>query len=531
MIFTIIVIAIVGIVTFFHYVQGFFSATLSAVIAIIAAVLAVSYHESVVEAMGGKGGGVAHAMTLALMFGVTYFVLRVMFDKMVPGNVRVPAVLDKVGGAAMGVVAGVFAAGVVALTAQYMPMMPAIGGYYRYAVDTHDVTLPSIEGRRQQASQVWDELKSQKPGQFDPVDKGGLIIPADDILVKTVEHLSDGGSLAGKQTLGKVHPDLLGELFAQRLGVQTGAGRVTPKAGVTQVELFQTPGLKFIDHDYQEIRKLDLKGFPVAGGNEIRPQPTGKQMLVIVRVTFTRYASDGDHWVRFSPGSARLVTRAGSGGEGEMVNYFPIGTVDAAKTLYLSKPDDFLLSKDDAAVDLAYLVDKAGFLDAGAKGGSPKVSDGTFFEFKRMARHELSGKTISAAYRPAATVKVERKLPTAAQTAAAEAATPPPAAAGNMDDLKQRLAGNWMGTSDAGQLIIDFNADGSLKINNTPKSGLPVISQGTWEAVRAEGADTLVITRTIAGSTAEATVTFVGNDKMRLASANTKTPIELNRRS
>ena len=25
---------------------------------------------------------------------------------------------------------------------------------------------------------MWDELKSQKPGQFDPADKGGLMIPA-----------------------------------------------------------------------------------------------------------------------------------------------------------------------------------------------------------------------------------------------------------------------------------------------------------------------------------------------------------------
>ena len=127
---------------------------------------------------------------------------------------------------------------------------------------------------------------------------------------------------------------------------------------------------------------------------------------------------------------------------------------------------------------------------------------------------------------------VERKLPTQAQAAAAAAAAEGTApAAGNIEDLKQRVAGNWMGTSDAGQLIIDFNADGSLKINNTPKTGLPLISQGTWQAVRAEGPDTLVITRTIGAATAEATVTFEGNDKMRLSSANTKTPIELNRRS
>jgi hypothetical protein len=354
------------------------------------------------------------------------------------------------------------------------------------------------------------------------------MIPADDLLVKTVSHLSDGGSLAGKQPLDKVHPDLLGELFAQRLGVQTGATRVVPKEGVTQVELFHTGSLKFIDHEYKEVRKLDLKGLPTAGGTELKP--TNKQLLLIVRVTFTRYASDGDHWVRFSPGSARLVTRAPNGAEGEMMDNYPIGFVDAAKTLYLCKPDDFLLSKDDSGADLAYLIDKASLVGAGAQGASMKVAEGTFFEFKRLARFDLTGKPISGTYRASPTVKVEPKLPTAAQSAAAAAEAEKPGG-GNIEDLKGRLAGNWAGTSDAGQLIIDFNADGSLKINNTPKSGLPTISQGTWQAVRADGPNTLVITRTIGGSTAEATITFDGNDKASLGSANAKTPIPLTRRS
>src|SRR5438552_8794409 len=116
MIFGIIVLAIIGIVGFFHYVQGFFSATLSAVITVIAAVLAVSYHEQVVEAvLGGKAANIAHGMTLAVMLEVNYLILRVLFDKMVPGTVRVPVILDKVGGAGMGVGAGVFAAGIVTL--------------------------------------------------------------------------------------------------------------------------------------------------------------------------------------------------------------------------------------------------------------------------------------------------------------------------------------------------------------------------------------------------------------------------------
>ena len=530
MIFSLVIIIVIGVVAFFHYVQGFFSATLSAVLTIIAAALAVSYHETIVESVfGGKAAGVSHAMALSLTFGLTYLILRVLFDKMVPGNVRFPVLVDKIGGGAMGLVAGVFAAGVVALTAQYMPLMPSIAGYARYTVDDREVTLPSIGGARMTTSRMFDELKSQKPGQFDPADKAKMMVPADDLLLQTVSHLSDGGSLSGKQKLTAIHPSLPDELFAQRLGVQTGSTRVVTNTGVTSVELFQAPSLKFRDHEFKGMRTIDLKGLPVSGTTI---KPSTKQVLLIVRVMFTRYASDSDHWVRFSPGSARLVTHVPGGAEGEMVNYYPIGTVEAGQTLYLSKPDDFLLAKDDGGIDLAYLVDKSGLVAGGGTGSTLRVSEGTFFEFKRLARTDLGGKTISNAYKPVEVVKVERKRLTSDEEADAQAAAKPaePAADPKADELKQRLVGNWMGTSDAGQLIIDFAADGALKITSTPRNAPPNISSGAWESVRSDGDNKLIIKRTIGPSSAEATITFDGNDKLTLTSATTPKPIELTRR-
>ena len=49
---------------------------------------------------------------------------------------------------------------------------------------------------------------------------------------------------------------LLTELFAQRLGIQTGATRVITKAGVQSVDLFHTPSLRFRDHD-EAVRPHD----------------------------------------------------------------------------------------------------------------------------------------------------------------------------------------------------------------------------------------------------------------------------------
>ena len=49
MIFSILIILFIGIIAFFHFVQGFFSATISAMICVLAAVLAVSYDETVCQ--------------------------------------------------------------------------------------------------------------------------------------------------------------------------------------------------------------------------------------------------------------------------------------------------------------------------------------------------------------------------------------------------------------------------------------------------------------------------------------------------
>src|SRR5438552_5869445 len=105
MIFNILIIAAIGGIAYFHYAQGFFSAFFSAIIAILAAVIAVSYHESVVTGLlGGKMGDYANSMVLVALFAGVYIVLRVLMDKAVPGNIRLPVIVDRIGVGALGVV-------------------------------------------------------------------------------------------------------------------------------------------------------------------------------------------------------------------------------------------------------------------------------------------------------------------------------------------------------------------------------------------------------------------------------------------
>lgn len=536
MILTIIIIVFVLAIAFFHYTQGFFSATLSALIAIISALLAFSYHESVVEALlGGRFSSTAHGMVLAVMFGGIYMILRLAFDSMVPGNVRFPVLVDKIGGAAMGLVAGVFAGGIMAIVAQYLPLMPSVGGYARYAVaDSRSVVVPpEATGRSATDSEVWDALKSEAPGRLDPQDKQAMLLPMDDILVNTVSRLSDGGSLAGSRPLDSVHPNFLGELFAQRLGIQTGASRVATQAALGPVEVYRVDSLDRRDHEYKEIRQRPLETGPL--------KPKANEVLLVARVMFTRQASDKDGLVRISPGSVRLVAQDGSGANAEMVNYHPIGTVDNARVLYVSAVDDFLFVDArgaDRGVDLAFLVDKSAF--EGTQGPTLRFLPGSFLEVKRMARAELDEVKPPSAYKPSENIKVMRKKRSAQDQAQVQAQVQPQAQAGAgtapaggaapADALKARLVGNWAGSSDTGQLIIEFKPDGTLTFNNTPRGGLPTIGQGTWAVVPEKTtADTLVITRTVNNQTAENTIQFSDDNNMTLTSAG-RPPLQLQRR-
>src|SRR5436190_17746206 len=143
--FTILILILIGLITFFHYLQGLFSGIISAVLAFIAAMIAVSYHEQVVESLlGGKMANTAHGIVLLAIFALVYLVGRVLFDNLVPGNVRVPSIVDKLRGAWMGLIAAQMAAGVVAIAAQEMPFYPAIWGYSRFELDSgEDVTIPA----------------------------------------------------------------------------------------------------------------------------------------------------------------------------------------------------------------------------------------------------------------------------------------------------------------------------------------------------------------------------------------------------
>ena len=397
MILSIVTIILVGLIAYFHYLQGLLSGLISAVLALVAAAVAITFYEPLAEMLsGGKFNDTAQGICLIALFAIVYLIGRLLFDKLVPGNIRLPHIVDGIGGALGGLIGGLFAMGIVAIALQTMPFGPSIAGYTRYPLASERekvLSIPGGENNRQVDRTIIDQLKN------DNIDKDSqsLLIPVDDLVLGFARHQSNGGALASDKPFASVHPDLLQELFGQRIGIETGAKHTASNAKGTQVEATQInvlrqPPVKAVG-EFTQIWGEAPKGTLT---------PEAGHALITVTLLFKSDASDDDHIVRLSPGSVRLCYKSGE----EWKNAYPIGTFQDSRA-WLNKVDDFLFidtSKEDHGVHFLFDVDESLAPNppaaASAKGGAPAASDvrlpeGTFIEVKRMAKLPLDGTPVA----------------------------------------------------------------------------------------------------------------------------------------
>lgn len=442
MIFSIIILIAVLLVAYFHYLQGFFSAGISAVISMIAAVVALAYYEPVVAMINaGKFNNQAMAMVLVCLFAIVYLLLRLIFDKLIPGNVRFPVLLDKIGAGVCGIIAGLMGGGILAIAAQSLPFDPTVGMYARYDYEYDRTVTMTIKGRSQQQEPAYNALKN--PEDFTNPDKqSGMMIPADDLVLALAEHVSaPNGSLNNGKPLESVHPDLLQELFGQRIGLQSGSKK-TALQGKTSVEgLFYVtptmPALPQSDPERFKLNNTDAVGVRGEADKEKKLSPTRKpepdHVFLVVRAKLHRDDSDDKtDAISFGPANVRLVTPDSTSGNPpkRWKNHFPIGTIELGKALYVSLPDDYLFVPADKAVDLVFEV-KAEDVFAGGDDKEPArtVRDGVLFEFKRFARTELGGESAVRGVRKGEIVEVLRKegIESATPTETVDSGAPPAA--------------------------------------------------------------------------------------------------------
>jgi hypothetical protein len=423
MLMQIIVLALIAAIAYFHYVEGFFSSSISAIVAMFAALGAFSLHEQVAQLMVNQKilPDQAQAISLTVLFAAMYIVPRLAFDALVPGNVRVPVLVDKIGSPVLGLFVGAMAVGIMAIALQELPMGPVVGGYGRYGelpdravalippgfINTSTYTVFG-EVAEPVLSSDWGVSPSRPvhhvwtPGDTDGgkwqtrvPSQNTLAISVDDMVVGLVSRTCQG-ALAGEQTLDMVHPDFLLELFAQRVGIESGQRHTTTNLG-SSVEFavpavyFPTETIPVIDGFSDQMRTSMMGNDPPIPTLATTIKSGDDYKLIVIRTVISdpNNDQDADKIMRMSTASLRLCMPMAADGT-MRADLYPEGTlVHAGGNLLLwNKPSDPLFLDFSTGntklktIDWVYMVPSDAIHDN-------KFPPGTFLEFKRNARVDL----------------------------------------------------------------------------------------------------------------------------------------------
>jgi hypothetical protein len=398
MVFCLILFALCGIVAFFQYVQGFFSATISAIIAAIAAVVAMGWYESVAPLLfSAKMYDQAASISLVVIFAAVYIIPRLIIDAFVPGNVRVPFIVEKVGAGIAGLIVGLISTGIVAIAADALPFGSTVGMYSRFTTsDLPNLTYPGQNGPMQ-------DTKANDAVQDDAIEPSkahSVWLGQDDLVYALTRRVSaDTGSLANDHPIVTVHPDLLDEYYAQRIGIQPGAKHTAPSTDQNQLvsvkgvyALQEGKAIPQIDGEPNTMRVQSYTPPPAT----VTPDPTKNQIVMVVRLSFSGkdLADDADGLIRYSASSLRLVAGRPDANI-PMENFYPVATLDNKGIAVAARPDDFLFSDSNSEnVDFVFLVDRDHVMGGDQNAPPFKLPDGTFVEFKRYGVVDLSGQTV-----------------------------------------------------------------------------------------------------------------------------------------
>jgi hypothetical protein len=374
---------VVGIVAFFHYTQGFFSAFLSLVMSVIALAVAFGFHEQVVGLIAqGKFADQSHAIILCVLYAVTYIALRAVFDQFVPGNVNYGALPDKIGAGVCGLIVGLITGGVVGVAAQSLPFGPSIGMFSRYeTLGDRKNTMQTVPNwAKVGRSDIADHLDSHdemKDVTIDPSKASGPLVAADGFALGLFNTLSSG-SLSGETKWSDVHPDYGTELFAQRLGMQPGAKKTAfpvNKQPAIQVEaMFIAPEkMDQIDGDLPEFRP---PGYENPSAKLTAPE--GKTLIIVRALVKGENVETTDNYARFGLASFRLC----AGGK----NFYPTAWVRKGEKAVFQKLDDFLVMGGNQTIDLVYAVDTELLHKEDGASALMALPGKSFLEFKRLSR-------------------------------------------------------------------------------------------------------------------------------------------------
>ena len=157
-ILNIVLVAVAGLIAYWWANQGFFSALLHFICVVAAGAIALALWEPVTVNFLLRGGwfdNYAWGVSLLGIFAVSLFVLRVIFDKLVPDNLNLPTWANYTFGTLFGAGAGVITVGICMLGAGFMQSSVDIVGFRGMARDSATQGQPGSTGQLYPPMHAW----------------------------------------------------------------------------------------------------------------------------------------------------------------------------------------------------------------------------------------------------------------------------------------------------------------------------------------------------------------------------------------
>lgn len=257
--------------------QGLFSSLIHFLLVLIAGTLAFSFWEPV--AVGLLMPWIPHlawSVALLLPFAVLLVGLRTMTDTIVPGNIRLPGIVNSLLGGVIGAASGVLTAGIYVIGTGFMPLPADFSGYQAYAPKDY--------------------------GQVEELDK--LWIPVDTYTNQVFQTLS-AGAMASSTPMPLYQPDLRMQSSLVRLRVDERASIVaSPEAfSIEQIVSLSLPSDTLPSSVVDQLPQLS--------------ESDSKLILVDLKASNTKGTFDSDSTLRLPPAHVRLL--AGPDGKSDFV--------------------------------------------------------------------------------------------------------------------------------------------------------------------------------------------------------------------
>lgn len=119
-------------IAFYQSVQGVFSAVIMAIGTVACVALALNFYEPLGAMIAPGKAQYANPAALILVLFVSLMLYRVLVDRFLPGNLIPGALLDRLGGAAFGLIIALLLTGTLQLAIQMLPFERKILGYDAY---------------------------------------------------------------------------------------------------------------------------------------------------------------------------------------------------------------------------------------------------------------------------------------------------------------------------------------------------------------------------------------------------------------